>query len=196
MRILCLGLVLLLAAPLRADEGWASLETRDGVTYERRAMPGSHFYAYRATLAVSARPSETARVVWTAITDSVPPTVKKRTVLQRSDDELVVYEQIHTPVVSDRDVTLRFRRVVRPDAIEIEFQTANELGPPPASGLVRLPTVRGRWTLTPVANGTHVVYDCFSEPGGSVPAFLVRGAQQSQVAKDVERALSGLRGTH
>jgi hypothetical protein len=189
-------LVLLLAAPLRADEGWVNVDKRDGVIYERRAVPGSRFYAYRATLALSAPPSETARAVWTAITDSVPSTVKKRTVLSRSDDELVVYEQISTPVVSDRDVTLRFRRVVRPDAIEIQFQSVNELGPPPAAGLVRLPVVRGRWSLTPTASGTHVVYECFSEPGGSVPAFLVRGGQQSQVAKDVERALSGLRGTH
>ena len=54
---------------------------------------------------------------------------------------------------------------------------ANDVGPPPAKGIVRLPTLRGSWTVTPAPDGSaDVIYLVHSEPGGSVPAFLVRGA--------------------
>lgn len=176
------------------DEGWKTFDNRDGVTYEKRSVPGSHYNEYRAIAAVATSPTETARAVWTAITDSIPATIKKRTIISRGNDEIVVYDQIHTPVVSDRDVTIRIRRIVNRDDVEIRFESANDLGPPPASGYVRLPVVRGKWSLLPATNGTRIVYECYSEPGGSVPAFLVRGAQQSEVAKDVERVLSRIGG--
>jgi hypothetical protein len=177
----------------RADDGWSTYDTHDGVTYEKRAVGGSRFAEYRATTAVAQSPAQTSAAVWSAVTDSVPATVKKRTVLSRGSDELVIYDQIHTPVVSDRDVTIRIRRATRGDELEIRFETANDVGPPPATGFVRLPVVRGRWLLSPSAGGgTRIVYQCYSEPGGSIPAFLVRGAQQSEVAKDVERVLSRL----
>jgi hypothetical protein len=196
VRPLGLVLVLLVALPVAADEGWSTFDTRDGATYQKRAVSGSKFHEYRATLTVLAPPADVARAVWSAITDSVPATVKRRDVLSRGPDEMVVYEQIHTPVVSDRDVTLHFRKSVQGQRFEILFETANQLGPPPASGFVRLPVVRGKWTLAPAANGTSVTYECYSEPGGSIPAFLVRGTQQSQVAHDVDRALATLPRQH
>jgi hypothetical protein len=192
VRTLGITLVLLAALPVSADEAWSTFDTRDGATYQRRAVPGSHFHEYRALLTVKSPPADVARAVWSAITDSAPATVKRRDILSRGADELLVYEQIHTPVVSDRDVTLQFRRSVQGQGFAISFVTANQLGPPPASGFVRLPMVRGKWTLTPDAAGTRVVYECYSEPGGSIPAWLVRGTQQSQVAHDVDRALATL----
>jgi hypothetical protein len=190
--VVCFALLVSLSAA--GEAGWTTFDNRDGVTYEKRPVPGSRFNEYRATAAVATSPPETARAVWTAITDAIPETVKKRTVISRANDEIVVYDQIHTPVVSDRDVTIRIKRVVNGDDIEIRFESANELGPPPASGYVRLPVVRGKWALFAATNGTRVVYECYSEPGGTIPAFLVRGAQQSEVAKDVERVLSRLGG--
>jgi hypothetical protein len=194
VRSLGFALLLVVVAPAHAEDGWKTFETDKGVTYEKRPVPGSHFNEYRAVMAVTATPTDTARTVWTAITDAIPPTVKKRQVLSRGTDEILIYDQIHTPVVSDRDVTIRIRRITHADSVEVRFESANELGPPPAPGYVRLPVVRGRWMLTPSDGGTHVVYECYSEPGGSIPAFLVRGAQQSEVAKDVERVLSRLGG--
>jgi hypothetical protein len=184
-----LAILLLAGGVAAADEGWSTYGTRDGVTYEKRGVPGSKYNEYRATVDVQTSLAETARVVWSCITESVPPTVKKRTVLSRSDDELVIYDQVRTPVVSDRDVTIRIRRNTRAGEIEIRFDSANDVGPPPQSGFVRLPVVRGHWLLVQSASGTRVRYECYSEPGGSIPAFLVRGAQQSEVEKDVERVL-------
>ena len=59
--------------------------------------------------------------------------------VKRSADEVVVYDQIHAPVVSDRDVVIRIRKMADGrGSFEIQFESAPELGPPPAKGYVRL----------------------------------------------------------
>ncbi|HEX8952443.1 MAG TPA: hypothetical protein VF945_11390, partial [Polyangia bacterium] len=66
-----------------------------------------------------------------------------------------------------------------------------ELGPPPASGYVRLPLVRGSWHIEPAPDGgSNIAYRCYSEPGGAIPAFLVRGAQQDSTLDEFERVLT------
>jgi hypothetical protein len=195
VRSLSFGLILLAATSVRADDGWSTFETKDGVTYEKRAVSGSKYYEYRASVAVAAPPARAADAVWSGITSAIPPTVKKRTVLSRAADEMLIYDQIHTPVVSDRDVTIKIRRSAHGDEFQIRFEAANELGPSPNNDYVRIPVVRGQWTIAPVAGGgSRLVYECYSEPGGTIPAFLVRGAQQSEIAHDVNRILGRLGG--
>jgi hypothetical protein len=186
--------LLLLASRGGADEPWKTYAVKDGVTLEKRAVPGSSYYEYRATTEVQVSPQVVLAGIWAAV-GSPAPTVRKRTVLRKSDNEILVYDQIHTPVVSDRDVTIDIRKSVLPDgAVEVRFDSHNELGPPPEHGYVRLPVVRGGWRAEATGSGgSKISYTCYSEPGGSVPAFLVRGAQQDQVLVDVERILTRLR---
>jgi hypothetical protein len=179
----------------RADEAWTDLTTKNGVLYQKRAVAGSKYFEYRATTAIAIAPRDGLRIVWKVVTELQPPMVSARQVLKRSDEEVVVYDQIKTPVVSDRDVTTRFQKVVvPPDRLEVRFQSSEQLGPPPDARFVRLPMVRGAWTLVEAPGGARVTYQCYSEPGGSVPAFIIRSAQQDQVATDVERMLPFLRG--
>ena len=71
------------------------------------------------------------------------------------------------------------------------FESTAEIGPPPAAGYVRLPLVRGSWRIEPAANGgANIAYLCYSEPGGAIPAFLVRGAQQDSTLDEFERVLT------
>jgi hypothetical protein len=180
----------LLPTVAHAEDPWKSYSVKDGVTYERRAVSGSRFYEYRASTSVAAAPAAVLDAIWSGITEALPPTVKKRTVLQRSTTDFVVYDQIKTPVVSDRDAVLHIRKVIRGDGtIEVRFETDNRVGPPPDPKYVRLPVVRGAWTIEPAPLGSRLTYTCYSEPGGSIPAFLARGAQQDQVPLDVGRIL-------
>lgn len=193
MRALVLILVVLLSPLAHADEAWTEIGTKKGVTYEKRAVGGSKFLEYRATLEVPIPPAQALQGIWKVVTE-LPPSSNKRRYLKRTDDEVVVYDQIDTPVVSDRDVTLRLVKVVRPDALAVRFESNDALGPPPDPKRVRLPVVRGSWTLVAVPGGTRLTYVCYSEPGGSIPAFMVRGAQKDHVAIDVERIVTYLRG--
>lgn len=193
----------------QAEEPWLPLADtdREGVTLERRAVPGSKFIEYRAQAVTSASPEAVLRGIWSGVTDQLPPTVKQRKVLSSGAAEIVFYDQIKTPVVSDRDYTIRmlWQRHEESGVIEVPFGTMNHLGPPPAPGHVRVPTIRGNWIITPAAatpaatdatdataapRVTKVTYLCYSDPGGSIPAFMARGAQQAQVLMDMHRILA------
>lgn len=177
----------------RAD-AWEVTATRDGVTYAHRTVEGSPYLEYRAETHVPLPPERVLEAIWTGITQALPATVKKREVLRRADDELLVYDRIHAPVVSDRDVTIRLRKRAMAGALEVRFESANAEGPPEDARYVRIPVVRGGWTLSRATDGgTLLRYQCYSEPGGSVPAWMVRSAQQDQIEMDVQRILGRLR---
>ena len=59
--------------------------------------------------------------------------------------------------------------------------------------LVRIPAIRGRWAVEPGdQGGSRLTYQSFSEPGGSIPAFMIHGAQLDQIVHDVETLLDRL----
>ena len=180
------------AGAARADDGWRVVRDRDGITLERRAVEGSRFYEYRVRAHTTVAAPIAVERIWRGIGDERSPTLKHRTVLERSGDELVVYDQIHAPVVSDRDVTIRLHKSADAHGgFEITFASASDAGPPPAPGYVRLAVVRGDWRIEPAAEGgSNLAYQCYSEPGGAIPAFLVRGAQQDSTLDEFERVLT------
>jgi hypothetical protein len=183
----------LLCTAARADTDWHAAGTKNGAVYEKRAVSGSKFLEYRATMEVPVAPAEALQKIWSLIVNEPPPSNHRR-VIRQTDDEIVVYDQIDTPVVSDRDVTLRIYKMARPEALEVRFESNEALGPPRDPKRVRLPVVRGAWTIEAVPGGSRLTYLCYSEPGGSIPAFMVRGPQRDHVTIDVERVLGRLRG--
>lgn len=179
-----------------AEEAWKVQTTKDGLKLERRAVAGSSFYEYRMRTESPASPKAMIDGLWSGFSEDLPSAIAKREFLSRSDNELLVYDQIRAPVVSDRDMVLRIRRITHADTgvIELSFQTVEQGGPPPNPKHVRVTVVRGGWTIQPSpSGGSLLTYTCYSEPGGSVPALLVRGAQEDQVFVDVQRALKRAR---
>jgi hypothetical protein len=175
---------------------WRAAATKGGVTIERRHVSGSPYYEYRVVVTVPLPPARVAEEVWRTMREGDMDSLKRREILGDNGDELIIYDQIRTPVVSDRDYTVRVRR--RFDAASgrtlFRCESANELGPPPARGYVRIPIIRAGWMTAPDGKGgTTLTYYAFSEPGGAVPAFLVRGAQQDRSLADVVRILGRLR---
>lgn len=193
------------------SDAWQAHKKKDGVLLEKRKVAGSSFVAYRAVANLPLQPAAAADLIWRGILESKNPLLKKRDVLRRSDNELLLYDQIHTPVVSDRDYTLLARRLSDAGAkrYQVIVQTKNDLGPPPDPGFVRIPRIEGGWLIescdatsavsapTPEApcqpGGSRLTYVSYSEPGGSVPAFVVRGAQADQTLNDVLRVIDRLR---
>lgn len=179
-----------------ASAGWKSAASRDGLTVERRVVPGSAFHEYRAAADVALPPARVADEVWRALRDGDMDSLKHREILHATADELIIYDQIRTPVVSDRDYTIRVRRLFDAASGRTQFrcQTANALGPPPARGYVRIPLIAAGWMTAPDGHGgTRLTYYAFSDPGGAIPAFMVRGAQQDRSLADIVRMTQRLR---
>ena len=175
--------------------GWSAYATKDGVTLERRRPEGSRFYEHRAVVDVAGvAPARAAAEIWRALRSGDMESLQHRDILAERPDELVIYDRIHTPIVSDRDYTIVVRRRVAGARVWFQCETANDRGPPPAAGYVRIPTIAAGWYVEPDGRGgTRLGYFAYSEPGGSVPALLVRGAQADRSLADVVRMVKRLR---
>ena len=97
------------ASAARADE-WEHVKDKEGVVYDRRGVAGSKFYEYRATFEVQRSPADMVDAIWKDVTKPPGAQVTKREFIRQSDAELVIHDQIKTPVVADRELTLRMWR--------------------------------------------------------------------------------------
>ena len=187
LQLLCA--VLATSAPLaHADSPWEHVKRRGDVTYEKRNVAGSKFREYRASVDVAADEATVLSAIWDSVVMTPTPTVTERTVLRRSADQLLVHDLIDGSIASDREATTLIEKGLH----EVRIELRNDLGPAPDRKHVLVPMVHGLWTLTPDGPRTHVTFQCVSDPGGSIPAFLVRGAQQTQIQRDIERMLQRL----
>lgn len=171
---------------------WKSLET-GAITVDSRPIKDSVYFEYRT---ITETPDSvdtlcTAVFEWgTKGSDS--SNVKLSKLLKDGDDERVVYNQIEQPVVSNRDyaMTVVRKRDASSGTCRIRFRATNEFAPPLDKGVVRMNGLWGSWTFEPLASGkSRVTYTLFSDPGGSVPAFLVHGPQKSAAKDSIVKAL-------
>ncbi len=173
-----------MALPALAEPpaAWKTDSTEGGVKVERRAVAGSSFEEVRLTTSSDESLQALCDAVWAKdVGTKLEGDFKKRVVIEETPTERWTYEQIHVPVVTDRDYVMRVRLLQSASSghCEVSFETAPHAGYPEAPGHVRLKSVRGHWWLEPLANGqVSIVYQVYSDPGGSVPAFLARGSQR------------------
>ena len=98
-------------------------------------------------------------------------------------------------MVSDRDYAVRGRRIHKPDgSCEVIFDVANDRAPPLKPGFVRIEKLSGSWRFEPQGGKTHVVYTVFTDPGGSLPPFVVEGTRRKSALRKMFTML-GLGGT-
>jgi len=163
--------------------------TKDGITVSRREGRSKGFFINRIESGSPHPPAALAQGLWKVFENAYPP-VFERKFISRSENEIVFHDKVKTPVVSDRDYTLRARRFVDGDAYRIVFETAPGSGPPPLEGYVRMPMVRGGWRIvSDGAGGSLVRYEVYTEPGGLVPALLVRDPLTEDAVGYVRRCL-------
>jgi hypothetical protein len=112
---------------------------------------------------------------------------------EAGDKSLLLYTVIKAPLADRRDVTVRI-------SDESQWQagrgflkarwTVSEAGPEPVEGIVRVRVNDGYWLLRPRDGGarTQLTYYLYTDPGGSVPRWLVNQANRSSVP-EIVRAL-------
>src|SRR4051812_42646093 len=105
-----LAFILTLMLPLgaaRADAGWEPIKTENGVRYEKRWVASSKLYEYRGTWFMPKEPAALIELIWANIETLKGKQVTEREVVSRGPSELVMHDQVKTPIVSDRELTLR-----------------------------------------------------------------------------------------
>jgi hypothetical protein len=189
--LLALDLVQFTDRALTPDAGWSTHQVKAGIALERRKA-GTGFYEHRSVVDLPVDTEAAAAEVWACLRGGDMDSLKHREILREEPDQLVIYDQIKTPLVSDRDYTITVTRIREGRRVKFVCETHNELGPGPQKGHVRIPIIRAGWQVEPSEKGTRLTYYAYSEPGGLIAAFLARGAQADRSMADVIRMVQRL----
>jgi hypothetical protein len=165
-----------------AGEGFSFLGEDKGVkVYRREKRPGIELAAEGK---LPASPDRVRRVLvdypnhkrW-------QKHLKVNRILTSGDRFLDVYQRLDLPVIDDRDFTLHVTWGDDAGVGWMRFAVANELGPAPHAGVVRVTQHEGSWRLEPVDGGaaTHAVYRFYLDLGGSFPPWMGKGQATSDL---------------
>lgn len=191
-------LALLLPAPhAHAKDGWEETSKSDGLVIYKRDRAGTDFKEVKA-IGVIRAPSW---VVKNVIDDKARykefmPYTKASTVIKAERDSVVTYQRLDAPIISNRDYTIRVKDESRrlPDGrivYKSAWSSANHLGPKEVDGVVRVKVNEGYWLLEEQGpNTTKATYYLYTDPGGSLPSFIVNAAN-SQAIPDLFKAIEG-----
>jgi hypothetical protein len=117
--------------------------------------------------------------------------LKESRVLQRGDHFVDVYQRLDLPVIDDRDFTLHVTWQDVGPVRWLRFVQANDRGPPPQRGAVRVALHEGSWQLEPTDGGraTRATYHLRLDLAGSLPGWMARG----RAAEDLPAFFEALR---
>ena len=151
----------------------------NGIVVEEEAKPGQALPILTGTTTMSAPAEQIA--AWIGATHTYVDWMhncEEARIVKGKGGEVYGYSRIASPwPVSDRDVVLRSVRSDNPDGtIRIEFLSTSDVEVPVPRGTVRMVHLAGSYDLKPVEGGTHVIYTVDSDPGGSLPTWLIRQA--------------------
>jgi hypothetical protein len=175
---------LIAAAPAPA---WEVADKNDHCTVYNRSKEGSDV---KEVLAVGWFDASLEKVH--AVLDDLEnykdfmPYTKESTILKRDGDVVWTYERINAPLVSERDYPIRvWHEKSDKGVVTHRFRYDPAHGPKEVDGVVRVTSIDGYWMLEPDpkaptarTKGTYYVY---TSPGGSVPTFVINGANNTAV---------------
>ena len=172
-------------AAAQAERDWEPAGSRNGVTLTFRDQP---LLDAREVRAVAELPYPAGRIVAVVcdFTQVLDPDVREARILSGeivSRYEIYLRYASRFMVVSSRDVVIDVRR----DATGCAWSEVGDRMPP-QSDSVRMPLLRGSWTVEPVdASRSRITYQIAARPGGKIPGWMVRRGALSALPDVIAR---------
>lgn len=167
----------LLPTFLVAQEEWELKKNSDGITVWWRATEGTDIKEIKIQLEVEASLNTIVSVM-----SDVPAyeewvySTEKSELVEDPGSDVIYYNVMDFPwPMDDRDLVMRTSVVQDPDTKVITSKsTAVPEKVPYNKGMIRVEMTETEWVITPLAtNKARIDYLLISDPGGSIPAFLI-----------------------
>jgi hypothetical protein len=128
-------------------------------------------------------------------TDWVYKCEESKVVSTVNEEEFYYYVTSDLPFpASDRDLVVLCRQWIDKDGIVHSQSIAKPRLMPDVKGFIRIQSYESRWKITPRADGmVHIDYEALSDPGGSIPAWIVNlaiAAGPLKTMKQLEKVVS------
>ncbi len=185
------SMALVAALVVGADEPkWEQAGKKDGITVFSRARDGSDVLEMKAIGLIDGSPQEVFDVLWGwGDYNKVMPYTEESKVLGTENDGKVTlfYSVVNAPLVAKRDYVIRVTNASDwkdgKGFMKSEWKAIVDPKVPERDGYVRTKINDGWWLLEPREEGkkTFATYWVYTDPGGSIPKFLVNRANGSAV---------------
>jgi len=178
-------LLFAIGSPAAAQDGWTPGGSSDGVALSFRDDAAS---GTREVRAIAEVPHAADRVIAVAcdFTQELDPDVREVKLLSGDLDSRYSIYLRYAPryvVVAARDVVIDVRRQADGCAWS-EAANGAEL----REGTVRMPLLRGSWTVEPLdTSRSRVTYQIAVNPGGRIPKWMVRRGAAGALPRVIER---------
>lgn len=165
----------------------------DGVEVVVRDVAGHPVKEVQAWLVIDAPPARVFEVLldWRQFPQFMPYLAEVRLVeVPASGAEWYLYQRVSTGffMVADRDYTLRHRKIEDPSRgrFELRWEAANDQGPAPQPGVVRVKLCTGSYLVESEDSGrrTRLTYRLHTDP--ELPAWLANQANRFSVPSLLE----------
>lgn len=177
----------------QTDPGWTEAGIKNGVALAFRDDPQLDARQVRA-VAELPHASKLIIAVVCDFTQSLDPDTREARVLSGQiggSYEIYLRYAPRYLVVAARDVVIE----VRPEANGCAWSEVDGRMPP-HSGAVRMPLLRGSWTVEPIdSSRSRVTYQIAVRPGGSIPGWMVRRGAVSALPEIIGRVARCLSST-
>lgn len=185
------SMVIVTALALGADEPkWEQAGKRDGITVYSRAKDGSDVLEMKAIGMIDGSPQEVFDVLWgwADYPKVMPYTEESKVIKTENDGKVTVfYSVVNAPLVAKRDYLIRVTNSSDwkdgKGFMKSEWTAIVDPKIPERDGYVRTKVNDGWWLLEPREDGkkTFATYWVYTDPGGSIPKFIVNKANGSAV---------------
>ncbi len=157
---------------------WKKVKSKNGITVFTREVEGSDLDEFKGVSTIDADIEVVGRVI--ADVPSLKDWLHNCAVsklISRSGNKTILYQETNAPwPVSNRDVVIESVTTKSPDKVVRRLRNVKHSAVPVKKGKVRIPKLRGSWTLTRKGDKTHVVYQLLTDPGGSLPTAMANKA--------------------
>jgi len=175
-----------------AHAAWEPIGVTAGVNVERKTMPESALFAFRGEgvfdvsigLLTSVLKDADIAVEWVDL-------MTEHAVLRDAgENKNLIYESYGLPwPISDRDYVMYETYGYDTDKkiFTIDYESVKDAAKPPVKDLVRAMAYRTFWRLTMVdADTTKIEVEVFTDPKGSLPAWLINMIQKDWPWKTID----------
>jgi hypothetical protein len=172
----------------KTPPGWSEASRDKDLVIYTQENERAHAKAFKAVGEADATPEEVFRVVTDV--ENHPkfmPFTKESKIVQRLNaNEVVAYQLISPPMVSQRDYDLHIKLTPPTPGTDGIYRSEWNALPdfePPRAGIVRVPVAEGSWLFEPLDGGkrTRITYTSVTNIGGSIPSWIANMSNQQLI---------------
>jgi len=169
--------VMLFSLFCKGQEDWKLKQNKEGIEIYTKPLENSHLKGIKVKCALPATLSQLVTVIMDVNTAAEwVYSTKSSTLLKKiSAAEVYYYSEVNLPwPISNRDFIAHLKVTQDPHTKVVTIDgpvISNYL--PEKKDIVRVRSSYGKWVLTPQKNNVKIEYTLETDPGGSLPAWLV-----------------------